>query len=91
MGKVEFETVDGMSTGEVAPAIGSQRAVCACGVSNHHLALFGVVSVETRVLEGLGKRDVGIIRRATDDTDDADPVECNARGFRDKIAKLSKV
>jgi hypothetical protein len=89
VGKVEFETVDGMSTGEVAPAIGSERAVCACGVSNHHLAMCGVVHVETRLIEGLGKRDVGVIRRAS--TDDEDDAECNARGFRDKISKLSTV
>ena len=86
---MEFETVDGMSTGEVAPAIGSERAVCACGVSNHHLAMCGVVHVETRLIEGLGKRDVGVIRRAS--TDDEDDAECNARGFRDKISKLSTV
>ena len=48
VGRVEFETVDGMTTAETAPVIDSAEAVCNCGVSNHHLAMHGIVRVETR-------------------------------------------
>jgi len=87
VGRVEFETVAGMTTAEKAPEIGSPEAVCKCGVSNHHLAMLGIVKVTKKNIPLFGERSVGIIRR--EDDEDAD-TEVNAKLFRERVAALQK-
>eukprot|EP00959_Pyramimonas_sp_CCMP1952_P359397 7525544-Pyramimonas_sp.AAC.1 len=87
VGRVEFETVAGMTTAEKAPEIGSPEAVCKCGVSNHHLAMLGVVKVTKKMIPLFGERTVGVIRRQDDEDTDT---EVNAKLFRERLAALQK-
>jgi hypothetical protein len=88
VGRVEFETVAGMITAEKAPEIGSKEAVCNCGVSNHHLAMLGVVNVIKKNIPTHGERSVGIIRRKDDETEET---EVNVQLFRERIDGFEKV
>eukprot|EP00242_Pyramimonas_sp_CCMP2087_P017607 CAMPEP_0198205602 /NCGR_PEP_ID=MMETSP1445-20131203/9136_1 /TAXON_ID=36898 /ORGANISM="Pyramimonas sp., Strain CCMP2087" /LENGTH=418 /DNA_ID=CAMNT_0043877965 /DNA_START=249 /DNA_END=1502 /DNA_ORIENTATION=+ len=87
VGRVEFETVAGMLTAEKAPEIGSKEAVCNCGVSNHHLAMLGVVNVIKKNIPTHGERSVGIIRRKDDETEET---EVNVQLFRERIDGFEK-
>mmetsp|Transcript_27624 Transcript_27624/g.52265 ORF Transcript_27624/g.52265 Transcript_27624/m.52265 type:complete len:562 (+) Transcript_27624:452-2137(+) len=92
VGRVEFESVDGMTTAETAPVIDTAPSVCSCGVSNHHLAMHGMVRVETRKVPDVGRRVVGVIRRCRDEEgqeEGADPM-VNTRCFRERISALEK-
>lgn len=87
VGRVEFESVAGMSTDEKAPKIGSAEAVCKCGVSNHHLAVQGVVRVEKKTIPEFGDRQVAIIRSVKDEDGETN---CNPKVFRERIAEMKK-
>lgn len=85
--------MDGMTTAETAPVIDTAPSVCSCGVSNHHLAMHGMVRVETRKVPDVGRRVVGVIRRCRDEEgqeEGADPM-VNTRCFRERISALEKV
>jgi hypothetical protein len=62
--------------------------VCNCGVSNHHLAMWGVVKVLKKKIPNCGDRSVGIIRRQDDDVVET---EVNVQLFRERIVTLQKV